>query len=54
MYRRTMIITVVNLGYSIYAPVRICVVIVCRMAVSTITIDSVIRGHHVYKAIWTP
>ena len=35
-------------------PVRICVVIACRMAVSTITVDGVIRGHHVYKAIWTP
>ena len=28
-------------------PVRICVVIACRMAVST----SVILGHHVYKAM---
>ena len=35
--------------YIIRAPVHICVVIACRMAVSTITVDSVIQGHHVYK-----
>ena len=27
-------------------PVRICMVIACRMTVLTITVDSVIRGHY--------
>ena len=30
------------------------VVKACGMAVSSFTVDSVIRGHHVYKDIWTP